>query len=176
MKPGRLIPLLLFLVPVHADPPSVPVVKSILLAAELGATRTDLAPILHFDDEDYVVIEHRWLLDTFLPYFRTFLLHLHSGQVGGEGFDCDDVTLLFRAKLTLSNLRAGGSRKGEVPCGRLIVRQKTSFGGVPGGPRAVHALILIRTDAGWFIVEPQTGAITPFASYANLPNIVEVSF
>ncbi len=171
----RLWLLMAFFATGSADAHGVPVVESHALTTELAAVRPQLLPCLRFDDERYVVVDHRWLQETFLPYFRTFLNHVHA-NTSGEGYDCDDYTFLFRAKLVLSNVLAGGARAGAVPCGRLIVDQNRAFAGVPGSARARHALVLVRTEQGWFVVEPQTCAMTPLAAYPNLATIAEILF
>ena len=168
--------ILLWLVPATALASNVPTLSSQCLADELHALQPELKQNLRFDDNRYVVVEHDWLMKIFVPYFGTFLNHLHAGPAGGEGYDCNDFALLFRAKLSLSNLLAGGARQGEVPCGRLVVWQQVGFGGVTGRPHAVHALVLIRTDLGWYVVEPQTGASTSFQKYPNLSGVIDVIF
>jgi hypothetical protein len=154
----------------------VPAFPAPRLEQELRDVRPGVPVRMRFDDRAYVVIEHRWLTGTFLPYFRSFLLHLHAGTSGGEGYDCDNFAMLFRAKLMLSNMLAGGARRAEVPCGRLTVAQRAAFGGVPGAAGALHALVVVRTDSGWFVVEPQTCTIVELRNYPNLGNITEVSF
>ena len=59
---------------------------------------------------------------------------------------------------------------------RLTVAQNRGFGGVPGNSRARHVVMVVRTDMGWFVVEPQTTVLAPLHEYANLSSVVEMTF
>lgn len=154
--------------PVHVAP-----LKGLELASELRAlTRPDLWIQLH--DRDYVVIDHQWLEKMFLPHFQKFI-HSLGIQLTPEGLDCDNFVQLFRTQLVIANLLAGGHSVGDVPCALAQLRTQNPFGGVPANPAVLHALVIIRTNTGWHVVEPQTMTILPLDAYPDRNVLLTVS-
>jgi len=118
-------------------------------------------------DNQYVIPDDAWLKQQYDPYFRWFL-HYLSADYQAEGMDCDNFSNMYQQNLVLANLKSGGSRAGEVPCAVMIVNQRDK--GI------LHALNLVRTDRGWFVVEPQDGRFTPLTSYRYRHDIATIDF
>jgi hypothetical protein len=97
-------------------------------------------------------------------------------QHRGEGLDCDNFSGFFRQQLVLSNISGGREIAGDVPCGILEVQQKEPFGTVKALGDGFHSLILIRTEAGWMVVEPQDNTIVPLFKYPNRGRIAFIYF
>ncbi len=120
---------------------------------------------LELSDSTYIIPSLKWLKEDFLPYAKTYFSNY--GLLGsGEGRDCDNISHAFRHLLVLANAQSGGMTSGDVPCAILKTKQTNPFGGIQAED-AYHTLILIRTDQGWQIIEPQTGENTPFNDYPN---------
>ncbi|MGF1483142.1 MAG: hypothetical protein ACFBZ8_02130 [Opitutales bacterium] len=110
-------------------------------------------------DNRYVVPSHTWMNEEYQPFFDWYLRYLDT-DYHAEGMDCDNYSNFYKQNLVLANLRSGGSRHGDVPCAVMIVNQHDK--GI------IHALNLIRTDRGWFAVEPQEGRIVSLRNYRYL--------
>lgn len=137
---------------------------------EVELLRHEIQPSqIELSDEAYVIPSHRWLVEDFLPYIEAYF-EANGIRVIGEGLDCDNVAHHFRQQLALSNARGGRAGQGDIPCGVLKAEQRRAFGGVPGNG-AAHSLILIRTDRGWHVIEPQTRVLLPLSLYPNLTYI-----
>ncbi len=149
---------------------AVQAIRAPQLEAELLAVHGIRPSQVEMSDQTYALQSHEWIVETFLPYIQSYF-ESNDIRVIGEGMDCDNIAQLFRQQLALSNTRAGGAAIGDVPCGILKTKQESAFGGVPESGSDYHSLIIIRTDQGWFAIEPQTQAITSFASYPNRPHV-----
>jgi len=120
---------------------------------------------IEFSDQFFVLPNHEWLAKAFIPFSLEFFEE-NGITAGGEGMDCDNAAQLFKQLLSLSNVRGGRSQDGDVPCAVIKTTQREPFGGAPGD-QSSHALILIRTDRGWHVIEPQTGAMETLEAYPN---------
>jgi len=118
-------------------------------------------------DNRYIVPEHSWVTDHYYPYFRWYIRYLQV-EYQAEGMDCDNYSSFYRQNMVLSNLKAGGTRTGDVPVAIMVVYQHDK--GI------THMLNLIRTSRGWFAVEPQDGIMTPFSTYRYRSNVKYVDF
>ncbi|GAB1490150.1 hypothetical protein MASR2M8_26090 [Opitutaceae bacterium] len=142
------------------------------LRAELQAVSgSPVPPTLR--DNQFVVVDHAWLRSAFLPFFRGYLVSLRAHR-SGDGMDCDNDSDLFRSQLIVANILAGGSRHGEVPCATLVVRPEKPFARVPADPGGLHQLVAVRTERGWFVIEPQTTALCPLHAYPNIGTIESI--
>ena len=54
----------------------------------------------------------------------------------------------------------------EILVGVIVVSAKKEFHGI-GGAAGMHALCIIHTSAGWYVVEPQNGQYTELEKYTN---------
>ncbi len=144
------------------------------LEAELQASPAIQASQIEFSDRQYILPSHDWLVSEFIPYTLDYF-ESQGLMMEGEGMDCDNLSRLFQNLLMISNSSGGGTGNGDVPCAIMKVKQVEAFGGVPGGD-SYHSLVLIRTERGWHIIEPQTGEIAAFEHYSNRPHIEWIFF
>jgi hypothetical protein len=124
----------------------------------------------------YQPVSEQWLNDSFLPKFKKVVQRLRM-KSRSEGFDCDNFSELFRNEMAIANHLAGRSALGEVACAVLVVEQQRSFGRVAanrGG--GLHSLVLVRTDNGWRVIEPQTLKVASLDRYPNRNHITSVYF
>lgn len=127
------------------------------------------------NDDYYVVPDHRWLTERFLPYFGHVRQSLGLRHAG-EGFDCDNFTALLKQQLALANRRTPLVANGDVACASMKVQQVEGFGAVPSLGEDLHSVNLLRTSDGWFVVEPQDGHISTLAAYPNREKIIDLYF
>lgn len=119
------------------------------------------------NDYNYVVPDYNWIAKEYHGYFSWFLYYL-GAKYNAEGMDCDNFANFYQQNLVLANLKAGGARHGDVPCARMVVNQKD---------RGIyHALNLIRTNLGWYVVEPQDGQLIALNDYRYRKNITKIVF
>ncbi|TVR53928.1 MAG: hypothetical protein EA425_02685 [Puniceicoccaceae bacterium] len=142
---------------------------------ELSGHYQVFAGIIELNDKKYVIPRHEWLVHDYLPHFSQYLREMGI-RPDGEGLDCDNYSLLFRQQMIISNYLGGATRLGDVPAAIMKVRQVKSFGGVRADEESYHSLILVRTDRGWFVVEPQNGTLTALSRYPNRPFISYLFF
>ncbi|MCH6257546.1 hypothetical protein MLD52_13375 [Puniceicoccaceae bacterium K14] len=124
---------------------------------------------IELSDSRYNLPDHRWLHNEFLPYISGYFDELGISLIG-EGMDCDNIAHLFRQQLALSNFQGGRANLGDIACGIVKTQQKYDFGGVEGDQN-YHCLILLRTNLGWFAIEPQTGESVEIELYPNTASI-----
>lgn len=145
------------------------------LSSELMGIHNVRAGAVVLNDTVYVVPSERWLVETFLPYFAQFRKELRLNH-RGEGLDCDNFADIFRNQLVFSNIAAGRELQGDVPCGILIAQQREAFGSVPSLGDGFHSLVVIRTENGWLVVEPQDNTMVPLTKYPNKERITSINF
>lgn len=131
---------------------------------------------VRFQDERYLFPEHRWMERVYLPYFKEYLGKLNL-TFTEDGFDHDNYAFLFKTFLGLSNYRGGGSVSGEVACGIANIAFDTSdVKGLLDVRAKSWQQILVRTDSGWFVVDPRQVSLTPLKAFAVEHYIKEVYF
>lgn len=97
-------------------------------------------------DNVYGVIEHKWLIEAFLPFWKDWLFSLGISYTR-EVFDCDKYARLFQSQMHISAAQAKAKYTGIIA---MMV--------IPG-----HALNIVKTGKGWFQIEPQTSVVTPLS-------------
>lgn len=80
-----------------------------------------------------------------------------------ESFDCDNFAFLYKALLTTSVFKKDGKK--QILIGVILVKQKKDALGIEAS--AKHALNIIYTSSGWYVVEPQTGEYIEYKNYTN---------
>ena len=135
------------------------------VVAELRSQGINCSP--NVVDNTYIVPDHNWVAQHYYPYFQWYIHYLRV-EYQAEGMDCDNYSAFYKQNMVLSNLKAGGTRYGDVPCAVMVVYQYDK--GI------THMLNLVRTNRGWFAVEPQDGIMTPLNSYRYRNNIKYVDF
>lgn len=127
------------------------------------------------NDNYYIIPDHAWLSDTFLPYYVHLkaALGLHHAT---ESFDCDNFAALLKQQLVFANRRSEFVTEGDVPCASMKVQQVEAFGSVPALGEDYHTLNLVRTSEGWYAIEPQDGLMVRLTAYPNRNAIVDLYF
>jgi hypothetical protein len=121
--------------------------------------------------EQYSAVKAAW----FKRYVRWFEKELRALGLTyqREMWDCDDFSMALNAFADLALLR----NKSHPPphlIGRLVVYQDRRWSGVAAG--GLHELVIVRTERGWQVVEPQTGEIESLEEYPNRDAVKEVLF
>lgn len=122
-----------------------------------------------YDQVDY------YFFRKFNNWFNKLLFEngLLSLGENGEALDCENYAMLYKSTMSIGNLKNGN--KNELAVGIAIVRQNFEFGKIPatGG---LHAVNLVLTNNGWFIVEPQTREYILLEHYPNQASIQYIIF
>ena len=114
-----------------------------------------------FTDAEYVRIKH----DYFLEFNKWFMAATkRSYKDLGDGYDCDNFAHLYKSLMSTAAYKNNSKR--EILVGVIFVAQRKDFGGIPAG-KYNHALNLIGTEKGWFVIEPQTGEMCELKDYPN---------
>lgn len=133
-----------------------------ILIAELS--EIDLFPDWNrIKDSQYVVFDHNWLVNDFLPWWR-----YHKKSTGlvyvPEKNDCDDFAERFKVKLKEALRQNSGAPQAAAPVAQMGIQVPPAFTHhlwIAGR----HELNLVRTTSGWHVVEPQNERIAPVTSY-----------
>ncbi|WP_221029617.1 hypothetical protein [Actomonas aquatica] len=125
-------------------------------------------------DEQYAVIDHGWLKNTFLPFYREEAAKLRAvASREGEASDCDNYGMFLRQMVGLAGIMG---RTEEPAVAQVVVVQNRPFSGVRR-TRENHSVGLFLTDRGWYVIEPQNGdKLIPFRRYANRKTVRYMSF
>ncbi len=140
------------------------------ILAELQVSSSAHPQLIH-QAESFVRPDLAWLR-AYVKWFAQLEKPLHL-KYQDEAFDCDKYARCFVAFADLLALQQGELRA-SVCVGWVTVANDVAFGGV--GPGSGHALVLVGTDQGLMIVEPQGGAMIPLAQYPNRNGLQQVNF
>jgi hypothetical protein len=115
--------------------------------------------------------DHAWLVE-FKRWFAKLQkpLKMHFED---QLWDCDNYADAFVTFADLLTLRAGEVR-GSLGIGWASVTYQTAFAGIRAG--GVHAVVIIATTQGLFILEPQDGTMVALRDFPNRDTIEEVYF
>lgn len=107
-----------------------------------------------------------------IKWFETLLLE-YNDDYRQESWDCDDYSL---ALTTFGEIAAGHDHdlSHGFAWATMIVKQVNRWGRVGAG--VTHELVLIHTDKGFMVVEPQNGTHARLADYPNREYIRSVFF
>jgi hypothetical protein len=85
-----------------------------------------------------------------------------------EAFDCDDYATLM---VLLANLMfvEKGDFSSVICIGRMTVKMAVAWGGIPAGD--IHEMILVATNRGLMVIEPQNGKSCLLKDYPNREHI-----
>lgn len=143
--------------------PSGGVITSHEIARELAGIIGNVSSSTLYADRDYQPVNHtdvvrmtRWMRDF---YFNTPTLRYFP-----ESYDCDNFARTFVVLGDLAGI-PDHDWQGQIMFFRIYVEQKKSWGGVPAG--GGHALVIFRSNRGWFAYEPQSGSTVELNQYPN---------
>jgi hypothetical protein len=156
--------------PVWRTAPQAPLYSLTQIMSELHAGSTAHPQLIH-QAESFVRPDLAWLR-AYIKWFAKLEKPLHL-KYQEQAFDCDKYARCFVAFADLLALKQGELRA-SVCVGWVTVDNAVAFGGVEPGNG--HALVLVGTDQGLMIVEPQGGAMTPLAQYPNRDRLQQVNF
>lgn len=135
------------------------------------AKLTDTPPRINSLRPRLLRSDHTWLLD-FKKWFRAAQkpLKMHFQD---QVWDCDNYANCFVAFADLLALKAGESR-GSFCIGWATVTYQYAFAGIRAG--GGHALVIVGTSQGLFMLEPQDGTMVALKDFPNRDTIEEVFF
>ena len=155
-------------VPAAAPGGAIRVLTLDQIRAEFRAAGANWPATQHRHTE-FVVADSDWF-GRFLEWQHYFLWQFDH-RYRREGFDCDDFSVSMMAFVDLAMLRAGLHARAAV-VGRLVVSQKNPWADVRAGGK--HEVVLIATDRGLTVVEPQNRWTVPLRDYPNRTHILRL--
>lgn len=132
---------------------------------------TDTPPRVNYVRSKLLRPEHTQLVE-FKSWFRKLEKPLKIRFVD-QLWDCDNYANCFVAFADLLSLRAGETR-GSVCIGWASVFYRFKFAGIRAG--GAHAVVVVGTSQGLFIIEPQDGTMVALRDFPNRHTIEEVYF
>ena len=114
--------------------------------------------------------QHDWLV-SFVDWFNRLQKSVkitYKDQV----FDCDDFARCFVSFADMIALGSGESR-GSICVGWATVMNRRAFGGVGAG--GGHAIVVVGTSEGIFVIEPSSGKMAALGKYPNRDEFVDVN-
>ena len=132
---------------------------------------TDTPPHVNSIRPKLLRADHGWLVE-FKGWFRRIQKPLKI-RYEDQVFDCDDYANCFVAFADLLALKAGETR-GSLCIGWATVAYEHAFAGIRAG--GAHAVVIVGTSQGLFIVEPQDGTTVALRDFPNRHTIVDVYF
>lgn len=132
---------------------------------------TDTPPRVNFLRAKLLRPEHTELVN-FKGWFRSLEKPLKIRFVD-QLWDCDNYAECFVAFADLLALKAGETR-GSVCVGWATVFYRFGFAGIKAG--GAHAVVIVGTSKGLFIIEPQDGTMVALRDFPNRHTIEEVFF
>lgn len=140
------------------------------IKAELARV-TDTPPRVNFLRSKLLRPDHAQLVE-FKGWFRKLEKPLKIRFVD-QLWDCDNYANCFVAFADLLSLRAGETR-GSVCIGWASVFYRFKFAGIRAG--GAHAVVIVGTSQGLFVIEPQDGTMVALRDFPNRHTIEEVYF
>ena len=112
-------------------------------------------------DTRYIGVDFRYFTEyaAWFNKFRDKYFPTHKSQA----FDCDNFAFLYKDLMISSVFKKDSKR--QILVGVLVVNSEKEFHGIGG--EGLHALNIIHTNAGWYVIEPQNGKYTQLEKYTN---------
>ena len=132
---------------------------------------TGKSPTVNYVRPMYVLPDYPWLIG-FAKWFRKLGKPLNIHYEDGL-FDCDKYSRCFVAFADIL-ARKGGETRGSICMGWATVFNEHGFAGVAAG--GAHAIVIVGTSRGLFVIEPQNGTMVPLSGYPNRETLVAVYF
>jgi hypothetical protein len=131
---------------------------------------TSTPPQINFVRTQFLQPDHAWMT-RFKGWFRSLekpLKMTYEDQL----WDCDNYANCFVAFADLLTLRAGDTR-GTFCVGWATVYYERPFAGTRSG---AHAVAIVGTSRGLFVIEPQDGSMVSLREFPNRHTIEAVYF
>ncbi len=156
-----------------APPPWVAVASPNLWKIEEVAAAfrqaTPRPPQINYVRSAFVRLDYHWLVayvDWFAHLREPLKIHFSDEQ-----FDCDKFSRCFTAFADLL-AKKGGEKRGSIAVGWAIVFNDQPFAGIAAG--ISHSVVIVGTNEGLFVVEPQNGTISALRDYPNRDSLLAV--
>jgi hypothetical protein len=134
---------------------------------------TNHPPAINTVRSTFIRPDHQWIVA-----YTTWFSHLNKAlklAFKDQVWDCDNFTRSFVAFADILALR-GGETRGSLCVGFAKVANREAFGEVYGSDMGSHALVVVGTSKGLFVIEPQSGKIAPLGDYPNRNEFQEINF
>lgn len=135
------------------------------------ARATDTPPAVNHVRSEFLLPGAEWV-----RRYRTWFSKLERPlrlRFEGEQWDCDNYANCFVTFADLLALRAGENR-GTLAVGWATVFYRHPFAGIEAG--GAHAVVVVATGEGLFVIEPQDGTTIRLESFPNRDTIEAVYF
>ncbi len=139
------------------------------IRAEFART-THAPPTVNGLRETFLRADHQWLT-RFTAWFRSLEKPLRI-QFANQLWDCDNFANAYVSFADLVTLESSGSRP-PFCVGRASVFYRVPFAGVRSG---AHAVVIVGTTEGLFVIEPQDGTMIALKKFPNRHTIEAVYF
>lgn len=113
-------------------------------------------------DSHYIGVDFKYFIE-YTAWFNKFRDQHCTSFDNGDAFDCENFAFLYKSLMVASVFKKKNLR--QILVGVIMVKSNTPFHGIGGD--GLHALNIIHTSAGWYVVEPQNGQYTPLKEYSN---------
>ena len=117
-------------------------------------------------DNRYIVPNETWLKDQLIPFYIAYAEQNLSPALNNEKMS-DGLCKVFQSIMNQANIRGGGTRKGDVPVGVMMTRAK--------GQKELRYRVIIRTESGWSVIDPNDGAMTSLRNFKTTNDIFRVA-
>lgn len=134
------------------------------------ARATHAPPAVNALRETFLRADHQWLT-RFTAWFRSLEKPLRI-QFANQLWDCDNYANAYVSFADLVALESSGKRP-PFCVGRASVFYRVPFAGVRGG---AHAVVIVGTTEGLFVIEPQDGTMISLKKFPNRHTIEAVYF
>ena len=131
---------------------------------------THAPPAVNALRETFLRADHQWLT-RFTAWFRSLEKPLRI-QFANQLWDCDNYANAYVSFADLVTLESSGKRP-PFCVGRASVFYRVPFAGVRGG---AHAVVIVGTTEGLFVIEPQDGTMISLKKFPNRHTIEAVYF
>ena len=120
-------------------------------------------------DNRFRSVDYYWFR-VFNKWYKEMLFENGIQSLGGAGeaLDCDNFSMMYKSMMSVAAYKSGGTHEPAVVL--VKVHQVNEFGGIPG-TGGLHLLVMVMTNRGWFIMEPQTGQFVKLEEYPNQQHV-----
>ena len=117
-------------------------------------------------DNHYILPNGEWLQQSLIPFYVAYAQQNLAPALGNDSMS-SGLCKVFQSIMYQANIRGGGSRKGDVPVGVAMTRTK--------GDSDIRHHVIIRTQEGWSIIDPNDGQLASLDSFKATNDIIRVA-